>query len=102
MAPVDGTLHLAAAGRGVSHRIGRLNVMKWRGWNMAVGLDGNRNHTTDDDAGTGLSALDAHHALARRCEVELRYWQLSSAPRQDRYAPDRCAGVVPEWHCYRH
>ena len=44
MAPVDGTLPLAAAEGRVSHRIGRLNVMKWRGWNMAVGLDGNRSH----------------------------------------------------------
>ena len=32
MTPIDGTLPLAAAEGGVSHRIGRLNVMKWRGW----------------------------------------------------------------------
>ena len=44
MTPIDGTLPLAAAEGGVSHRIGRLNVMKWRGWNMAVGPDGNRSH----------------------------------------------------------
>ena len=44
MTPIDGTLPLAAAEGGVSHRIGRLNVMKWRGWNMTVGLDGNRSH----------------------------------------------------------
>ena len=43
MAPVDGTLPLAAAEGRVSRRIGRLNVMKWRGWNMAVVPDSNRN-----------------------------------------------------------
>jgi hypothetical protein len=60
MTPIDGTLPLASAEGGVSHRIGRLNVMRWRGWKwpwvwMATGVTG-----TDDDAANGLCALDAH------------------------------------------